>query len=124
MMRREKEIRIKVSKEEHDNISLNAEILDMQVAPYVRRVALNPHITLFDYSAIRNHTRQIGRIEQSINRLIFTIHLNNDYLPKEIDGIVEYIKKIWETENELLEEVRNQWIKADKQGRRCKRGRR
>lgn len=114
-MSREKEIRIKVSKEEHDNISLNAEILDMQVAPYIRRVAQNPHITLFDYAAIRNHTRMLGRVVNSINRLIFTIDLRNDYLPKEIDGIVEYVKKIWETENELLEEVRNQWIKANKQ---------
>ena len=123
-MSREKEIRIKVSKEEHDNISLNAEILGMQVAPYVRRVALNPHITLFDYSAIRNHTRILGQVVNSINRLIFTIDLNNDYLPKEIDGIVNYIEQIWKTENELLEEVRNQWIKAEKQGRKCKRGKR
>ena len=114
-MSRQHEIRIKVNDDELDNIRLNAEILGMQVTPYVRRVALNPHITLFDYSAIRNHTKQLSRIEQSINRLIFTIDLRNDYLPKEIDGIVDYIEKIWKTENELLREVRNQWIKANKQ---------
>jgi hypothetical protein len=50
--------------------------------------------------------------------------LNNDYLPKEIDGIVDYIEKIWKTENELLKEVRKQWIKADKLERKCKRGKR
>lgn len=123
-MSRQHEIRIKVSKEEYDNISLNAEILGMQVAPYIRRVAQNPHITLFDYSAIRNHTRMLGQVVNSINRLIFTIDLRNDYLPKEIDGIVEYIEKIWETENALLDEVREQWIKANKRGRKCKRGKR
>jgi hypothetical protein len=43
--------------------------------------------------------------------------LNNDYLPKEIEGIAEYIKEVWESENKLLEEVRKQWIKAERQGR-------
>lgn len=123
-MSRQHEIRIKVNKEEYDNIRLNADILGMQVAPYIRRVAQSPTIINFNYSAVSRHTRQIGQIVNSINRLIFTIHLNNDYLPKEIDGIVDYIKQIWETENELLEEVRNQWIKAEKQGRKCKRGKR
>jgi hypothetical protein len=66
----------------------------------------------------------LGQVVNSINRLIFTIDLRNDYLPKEIDGIENYIKQIWETENELLEEVRNQWIKANKRGRKCKRGKR
>ena len=123
-MSRQHEIRIKVNKEEYDNIRLNADILGMQVAPYIRRVAQSPTIINFNYSAVSRHTRQIGQIVNSINRLIFTIDLNNDYLPKEIDGIVDYIEKIWETENELLEEVRNQWIKAEKQGRKCKRGKR
>ena len=123
-MSRQHEIRIKVNDDELDNIKLNAEILGMQVAPYIRRVAQSPTIINFNYSAVERHTRQIGQIVNSINRLIFTIDLNNDYLPKEIDGIVDYIEKIWETENELLEEVRNQWIKANKRGRKCKRGKR
>jgi hypothetical protein len=124
MMSRQHEIRIKVSKEEYDNIKLNAEILNMQIAPYIRMVAQNPNIIRFNYRAVEDHTRMLGRIVQSINRLVYTIYLNNDYQPKEIEGIVEYIKHIWETENELLEEVRNQWIKADKLERKCKCGKR
>lgn len=114
-MRREDSIRGRVTKEEYENIKLNADILDMKVIPYIRKVAQNPNIINFNYSAIERHTRQIGKIEQSINLLIYTIHLNNDYLPKEIEAIAEYIKEIWETENKLLEEVRKQWIKAEKQ---------
>lgn len=116
-MRREHDIRVRVTEEEYENIKLSAEMVDMQVAPYIRKVAQNPTIVRFDYSAIRAHTKLLGNIQSSINLLIYTIHLNNDYLPKEIEGIWDYIKQIWETENELLDEVRKQWIKAEKQNR-------
>jgi hypothetical protein len=116
-MRREHDIRVRVTENEYENIKLNADILDMKVIPYIRKVAQNPNIINFNYSAIERHTRQIGKIDQSINLLIYTIHLNNDYLPKEIEGILDYMKQIWETENELLDEVRKQWKKAEKQNR-------
>ena len=117
-MRREHDIRVRVTEDEYENIKLSAEMVDMKVIPYIRKVAQNPTIVRFDYSAIRAHTKLLGNIQSSINLLIYTIHLNNDYLPKEIEGIAEYIKEIWETENKLLEEVRKQWIKAEKQGRK------
>ena len=106
-MRREHDIRVRVTEDEYENIKLSAE-----------KVAQNPTIVRFDYSAIRAHTKLLGNIQSSINMLIYTIHLNNDYLPKEIEGIAEYIKEVWETENKLLEEVRKQWRKAEKQGRK------
>lgn len=116
-MRREHDIRVRVTEDEYENIKLSAEMVDMQVAPYIRKVAQNPTIVRFDYSAIRAHTKLLGNIQSSINMLIYTIHLNNDYLPKEIEGIAECIKEVWETENKLLEEVRKQWRKAEKQNR-------
>jgi hypothetical protein len=118
-MSRQHDIRVRVTEEEYKNIKLNADLLEYRnVTDYIRAVAQNPHITIFDYSAIRNHTKQIGQVTNSINRLIFTIHLNNDYLPKEIWGIRDYIEEIWETENKLLRTVRKQWEQASKLGRK------
>lgn len=119
-MARQHEIRIKVTREEYENIKLNAKILDMKVAPYIRQVAQNPHITIFDYASIRAHTKQIGRMVDSINLLVFTIEAQNNYQPKEIDGIYEYIKQIWESENKLLELWRKHMIAVHKQGRSIK----
>ena len=119
-MARQHEIRVKVNADEYENIKLNADILGMQVAPYIRRVAQNPNIINFNYSAIERHTQQVGKIVNSVNQLIFTIEVNNDYQPKEIEGIVEYIKDIWKTENQLLREVRKQWEKAFKMGKERK----
>ena len=111
------EIRVKVTDEEHKIVEQNAKNLDMKFSVYVRQVTQNPNIIHFDYSAIERHTRQVGKIEESINMLVYTIHLNNDYLPKEIEGIADYIRDIWKTERQLLRTVRKQWEKAMKQGR-------
>lgn len=118
MGRREKLIHLRLSEKEEEIIKENAARLNMEVRPYIRMVAQNPTIIQNNYTAIQEHTRQIGRITNSINRLIYTIDLNNDYLPKEIDGIADYIEKIWETENELLAKVQNQWIKDFKHNRK------
>ena len=119
-MARQHEIRIKVTKDEYNIIKQNAKILDMKVAPYIRQVAQNPHITIFDYASIRAHTKQIGKVVDSINLLVFTIQAQNNYQPKEIDGIVNYIKEIWETENKLLDIWRKHMIATYKQGRSIK----
>ena len=119
-MGRQHEIRIKVSKAEYESIKLNADILDMPIATYIRQVAQNPNIIHFDYSAIEKHTQQVGKIVNSVNQLIFTIEMNNDFQPKEIDYIVECAEHIMLTERELLRTVRNQWEKAMKQGRSFK----
>jgi hypothetical protein len=113
-VRREEDIRVRVTKDEYENIKANADVLNMKVIPYIRKVAQNPNIIHFNYSAIERHTQQVGQIERSINLLIYTIHVNNDYLPKEIEGILDYMKKIWESENKLLDEVGKQWKKANK----------
>jgi DNA primase catalytic subunit len=109
IMSRTHEIRVKVTEEEYENIKLNADILDMPIATYIRMVAQNPTIIHFNYDAIERHTEQVGKIVNSVNQLIFTIEVNNDYQPKEIDGIMDSVNEIMKTENELLRTVRKQW---------------
>lgn len=118
MSRRQKLIQIRVTNEENKNIESNARKLKMQVAPYIRMVAQNPTIIQNDYAAIREHTKQVNEIIKSINRLIFTIEATNNYLPKQIDSMVDYTKYILETENKLLDEVRKQWTKEYKRHRK------
>ena len=117
-MSRQHEIRVKVTEEEYKTIKANADFLEMSIASYIRKVAQNPTIINFDYSAIREHTKQVGQVVNSVNRLIFTIELNNDYQPKQIEAIRDCVNWIWETENKLIRTVRNQWTKAFKQGRK------
>lgn len=75
-----------------------------------RRVAINPSITIFDYSIIERNTREISAIRTTLNRYIFTIEYTNNYLPKEAESMVQYMKKIFEVQNALLEKLRKQRI--------------
>ena len=118
MRTRENLIQVRVTRAEREIIESNAEKLNMQVAPYIRMVAQNPTIINFDYSVIQEHTKQVGQIVNSVNQLIFTIEVNNDYQPKEILGIRDYIEDIWDTERKLLVTVRKQWEQAVKQNRK------
>lgn len=108
MRKREKEIRIMATETEYQTILANAKKVNMQVAPYIRKVAQNPEINQIDYKIIFEHTKEIGEIRNSINRLIFSIEASNNYLPREIDSIVEMMNKIFETENKLLQTLRKE----------------
>lgn len=118
MRTRENLIQVRVTKAEREIIENNAKKLNMQIAPYIRMVAQNPTIINFDYSVIEEHTKQVGQVVNSVNQLIFTIEVNNDFQPKEIWGIRDYVEEIWDTENKLLRTVRRQWQKAYKEIRK------
>ena len=110
MRKREKMFLIRVTEKEYETIVNNATKNNLQVAPYIRMVAQNPIIKEDNYDIILQHTKQIAEIRNSINRLIFTIEATNNYLPQEIDDIVEMITLIFETENKLLKDLRKDRI--------------
>lgn len=106
MPRREKEIRMMLSVDEYDRIKFKADQVHMRVAPYIRSAALNGSIVVKDYPAVDRHTREIAEIRNSINRLVFTIDATNNYLPREIESIVNMMNEIFRSENELLKTIR------------------
>lgn len=108
MRKREKIIQIRVTENEYLKISENSKKVNMQVAPYIRLVAQNPIINQIDYKVIAEHTKEIAEIRNSINRLIFSIEASNNYLPREIESIVEMMNKIFESENKLLQTLRKE----------------
>ena len=117
MSKRHKLIQIRVTEEEYANIERQARKLNMQVAPYLRLVGQNPTIVQFDYSIIANHTKEMGEVRDTINRLIFTIEATNHYLPKEIETIVALMNGLFESENKLLQTLREQRIREYEKGR-------
>ena len=106
MSQRTREIRMKVSEEEYEIISANAEKLGMQVAPYVRQAAINPTFIQRNYKAVSEHTKTLAEIRTAINRVAFTIDATNNYLPKDIETIVNLMTEALETENQLLKLIR------------------
>ena len=116
-VKKTKLIQINVTEEEYQQIAEAAKKAKMQVAPYLRMVGQNPTIIQYDYSIIEKHTKEIGAVRSDINRLIFTIHATNNYLPKDIKSIVEMINDIFESENKLLKTLREQRMQQYEQHR-------
>lgn len=103
-----KEIRFVVSENEHQAILEQAKRLGMNTNAYIRRATTSPIIRHYNYDAIRDHTKEIGEIRNCINRLIFTIEATNNYLPRDISTIVNLMREIFKSENELIEMLRKQ----------------
>ena len=90
----------------------------MQVNNYIRRVATNPIIRPYNYSIISTHTNEISQIRNAINRLVFTIDAQNNYLPRDIASIVGMMEEIFAGERKLLKTVREQWEKTEENDRK------
>lgn len=106
MAPRNKEVRIMFSQEEYDFIKIRADKLHMSVAAYIRGMAKDGKIIVKNYRAVERHTQAIAEIRNSINRLVFTIDATNNYLPREIETVVNLMNEIFASENELLKTIR------------------
>lgn len=104
--KRPKEIRIMVSNEEYENIQRLAKKCSMPVSAYIRLVAENPIIIRYNYDTVREHTKRITEVRDAINRVAFTIEATNNYLPRDIETIVDLMTGLFESENQLLKSHR------------------
>lgn len=99
-------VTLMVTDDEWDIICANAKRTGKQTKAFIHAAAINPTICVFNYKTISEHTRQIGEICEAINRLIFTIDASNNYLPREIESIVNMMKEVFESENKLIKTLR------------------
>ena len=101
-----KEIHIRLSEEEYETISEMAKQANMQLIPYIRKAAMNPTFIKIDYSPIDAHTKEMAEVRNIINRIVFTIDATNNYLPRDIELIVNLMTKLYEGENDLIKTMR------------------
>ncbi len=118
MRTREKDVRVRLSEKEYNTILNNAKKLNMKIAPYIRMASLNPNIIKYNYEIIREHSKEIGKVRETINHLIFSIEASNNYLPEEIDEIVKLMNEIFKIENNLREELRKERIRQYNESRK------
>ena len=107
MGNRDVQFHLRMTPEEHEIIASKAKEAGMQFAPYIRKAAMNPKINVIDYSVIAAHTAEVAEVRKAINRLVFTIDAQNNYLPREIETVVDLMNEIFESENKLLRTVRS-----------------
>lgn len=99
-------IRFRVSEEECQTIRQKAAQENLSVAEYGRKVAMNPQIIQLDYSGIAEHTKHLKAINDSLDRIVFTIDAQKNYHKKDIDTVVNLMQEVYKSEVELLQKMR------------------
>lgn len=103
---RSERIRFRVSEEEYQTICQKASQENLSVAEYGRKVAMNPNIIQLDYSSISEHTKHLRAINNSLDRIIFTIDVQTNYHQKDIDAVVNLMQEAYRSEVELFQKMR------------------
>ncbi len=96
------QLKIRISEDELEQIQNNARACDKTVSAYIRETALNMCVLRPDYKVITDHTAQISAYRNAINQMIYTIKKTEDYVPVDIEYILEKTNLMFKSENEFL----------------------
>ena len=106
--KRNVEIRFTVTEAEDELILANARRLGMQRNIYIKCAAKHPVIHQHNYKVIDAHTQELAEIRKTLYRLVFTIEATRNFVPREIETVVNAMNFVMQTENELLKTLREQ----------------
>ena len=102
MSKRNIQIKIMVSPEENEIIRKNAKACDKIPSAYIREMAMNMYVLKCDYKPVEDHTKQISAIRNTLTHLVFTILKTSNYVPADLEWILEKMKDIFNLEREFL----------------------
>lgn len=100
---RDKEIKMRLSEEEYNQIVKNAKACDKTTVAYLRELGLNMCIVPMDLSIVTEHTSVITSYRNAINQLLFTIKKTGNYTPADLEYILEKTRDLLKAENKFLE---------------------
>lgn len=105
---------IRLPEEEMEQIRLNARAMDKTVSAYVREISRNICVLKCDYEAILRHTHEITSLRNAINQLVYTIIKTGEYVPADLEFILNKMNEISKSEKEFLSVMLNEKEKKTK----------
>lgn len=96
------QVKCYLSQDELDCIKNNAKECGIILSGYIREAASNFCIFKYDHDAIFNHTKEISRLNNDINRLICVMRTSPNYFSLHGEYLLRTMKKIREHEGEFL----------------------
>lgn len=111
---REKMLHIRLSEEELEEIEKNARACDKTVSAYVRKMALDMCTLYVEHECITEHTHELSSYRNAINMLVFTIIKTKNYVPADIEYILEKTNQVMKLEGKFLNQHMDFVDKSDK----------
>ena len=95
---------IRMTEWDRELIERNAKACDKIPSAYVREIATNMCILKYDYDSVLNHNHQITSLRNAINQLVYTIKKTGEYVPADLEFILDKMNEISKSEKELLKQ--------------------
>lgn len=86
-------------------IKNNAKACDKTVSTYIRDMALDFNKIDVSYSEIEAHTQELIARREIIYRMIYTILKSGEYVPADLEYILERINDIYRSEKLLVQQI-------------------
>lgn len=100
--RKTSRLAIRLPEKEMEQIQLNARAVNRTVSAFVREIALNFCVLNCDYDSISKHTHEITSLRNAINQLVYTIKKTGEYVPADLEYILNKMNEISKSEKEFL----------------------
>ncbi len=97
------QLNIRLTESQMDKIRCNARACDMTVSAFVMEVAQNFIVLNCDYDQISGHSKEISSLRNVINRLVYTVVKTREYVPADLEYILNKMNEIAKSEGEFLE---------------------
>ena len=108
----------RVYKKRQTIIPQRAQAQNLSISAYVKNAAGKCEILYRDFPEIAEHTRYVQDLRYMIRCHIFTIESMGNYLDRDIEAIVGYVREIARSEIELLETMRRYYAQMEKEQRK------
>lgn len=97
------QLNLRLTETELEQIQENAKYCDRTVSAYAREVLLNMCFVSANYADIKEHSMKIQVLQMSVMQLIFTILKRREYVPKDVEYILDSLRKLEKMEAEISE---------------------
>lgn len=96
------QVKVYVTESENKRIIDNANACNSKLSAYIRDSALKFNVINVSYDEIRENTKEIHDTREVINRLAYTILKTGEYVPADLEYIVEKLNMLANNQKEFL----------------------
>ena len=98
---------IRVTEAEKDLIYQKmTQIPTTNLAAYARKMLIDGYIINVDYSDVKDHATQLGRIGNNVNQIVKRMHQTGSLYRDDVEEVKNILHDIWLSERRLLLKMR------------------
>ena len=94
-------ISLRFRSDELEQVRKNARSLEMTTSAYVRCIARDLLVYRYQHQVVSDHTHQLTATRNAINQLVYSIRKTGEYVPADLEYILDKMDEISVSENKL-----------------------